>query len=161
MKFQIVWHNFGKVGNDSLPVVSLIVSLQWRRKGSQKWNRIRFPELNYAGVILYCMYGYLITVRTRPSVDYTKEWRGQLSVLPLMCTHCRLVWSWKVFCQWPRFLGRSQQPYYCVRGHFDRVTNKLTNTQPGDSSASLPLTSEKAVFCNIIWFTLLWYHSGM
>ena len=34
---------------------------------------------------------------------------------------------------------------------FGMVTNKQTSKQPVDPSASLFLTSEKAVFCNKIW----------
>ena len=59
-------------------------------------------------------------------------------------------WSylvWKRVSLWMWSLGGSQQPFSCVLGHF-RHGVKRTNEQSGDPSASLLLTSEKAVFCN-------------
>ena len=45
-------------------------------------------------------------------------------------------------------IGGSQQPFPCVLSHF-RYGDEQTNKQPVDSSASLLLTSEKAVFCSM------------
>ena len=63
----------------------------------------------------------MIGVLTRPSVNYAKDWLD--------------LWG-------------SQQPFSCVFGHF-RHSDKQPTEQPGDTRASLLLTSEKAVFCNI------------
>ena len=43
----------------------------------------------------------------------------------------------------------SQKPFSCVLGHFRHGDNRTPN-QPGDPSASLLLTSEKAVFAKLI-----------
>ena len=47
------------------------------------------------------------------------------------------------------FIWGSQQPFSCVFGHFRHGGDKQSTKQPGDPSASLLLTSEKAVFCNV------------
>ena len=58
-------------------------------------------------------------------------------------------WSclvWKRVSLWLWSLGGSQQPFSSVLGHFrhgDEQTNKRTNEQPGEPSASLLLTSVK------------------
>ena len=40
---------------------------------------------------------------------------------------------------------------------FGMVTNDRTNKQPGDPSASLLLTSKKAVFCNLVKMWLIYF----
>ena len=52
----------------------------------------------------------------------------------------------KGFILWS--LGDNEQPFSCVLGHFRHGDNRTTK-QPADPSASLLLTSEKAVFCNL------------
>ena len=46
-------------------------------------------------------------------------------------------------------LGRSQQLFFCVFSHFRHGHEQTNERQPGDPSASLLLTSEKAVFCKM------------
>ena len=62
-------------------------------------------------------------------------WRWK-SVLVWYC----LVWMWS--------LGRSQHLFSCILGHFWYGDTHPTE-QPSKPSASLLLTSEKAVFCNM------------
>ena len=63
--------------------------------------------------------------RKRPSVNYAKDWLGQLFLIPGL-----IPWHEKGIA------------YGC--DHYGTVNN-----QPGDSRASLLLTNEKAVFCNL------------
>ena len=72
-------------------------------------------------------------------------------------------WSylvWKRVSLWMWSLGGSQHPFSCVLGHFRRGDDQ-TNEQPGDPSASLLLTSEKAVFCNNQWLWQLLSEKAM
>ena len=53
-------------------------------------------------------------------------------------------WSclvWKRVLLWIWSLGGSQQPFFCVLGHFRHGDKRTNERQPGDPSASLPLTS--------------------
>ena len=59
--------------------------------------------------------------QTRPSVNYAKDWLGQLFLFP------GLVWSWKGFQLWMWSLGGSQQPFSCLLGHFWHGDNRTTN----------------------------------
>ena len=69
-------------------------------------------------------------------------------------------WSclvWKRVLLWIWSLAGSQQPFFCVLGHFCHG-DEQTNEQPGDPRASLPLTSVKRQsfakrnhFLGVIW----------
>ena len=80
---------------------------------------------------------------TRPSVKYAKDWLDQL--FPTPC----LIWSGKEFHLWMWSLECSQQPFFCVIGHFRHGHDRRTNNLPSDPRASLLLTNEKAIFCKI------------
>ena len=67
---------------------------------------------------------------------YLTEQRPYIPWIHLPSSGLVRIWS----------LGRSQQLFFCVFSHF-RHGDDQTNEQPGDPSASLLLTSEKAVFC--------------
>ena len=71
---------------------------------------------------------------------YLTEQRPHIPWIHLPSSGLVRIWS----------LGRSQQLFFCVFSHF-RHGDDQTNEQPGDPSASLLLTSEKAVFCKICW----------
>ena len=70
---------------------------------------------------------------------YLTEQRPDIPWIHLPSSGLVRIWS----------LGRSQQLFFCVFSHF-RHGDDQTNEQPGDPSASLLLTSEKAVFCNLL-----------
>ena len=79
---------------------------------------------------------------------YLTEQRPDIPWIHLPSSGLVRIWS----------LGRSQQLFFCVFSHFrhgDERTNKRTTNQPGDPSASLLLTSEKAVLCNCTSDSLL------
>ena len=71
---------------------------------------------------------------TRPSVNYAQDWLDHSSIL-VLCGREK-GFSLDVI---PR--GGSQQPFYCVLGHFRHGDTQPTE-QLGDPSASLLLTSE-------------------
>ena len=80
---------------------------------------------------------------TRPSVNYEKDWLDQLFLFS------NLVWSGKGFRFGCDHYGVVNNHFPVYLAIFGMVTTD--NRQPGDSSVSLPLTSEKAVFCKK-WF---------
>ena len=80
-----------------------------------------------------------VYVKTRPSVNYAKDWMDHSFVFPC------LVWSGKGFHFGCDHQGGSQQTFSCVLGHFQR-RDERTNKQPGDPSVSLLLTNEKNTF---------------
>ena len=61
---------------------------------------------------------------TRPSVNYAKDWLGQLFLIP------GLVSSGKGYHLWMWSLWGSQQPFSCVLGHFRHVDTQPTNQVP-------------------------------
>ena len=77
---------------------------------------------------------------TRPGVNCAKEWLDQSFLFPGL-EKLLYPWLWSLRC--------SQQPFPYVRGNFGRVTNEQTNDQSGELRASLPLISEKVVFCKM------------
>ena len=79
--------------------------------------------------------------RTRLSVNYAKDWLDQLFLFP------GLVWKTLFFTLNVVTGGAIQSHFHVNEAIFGMVTNKQPNIQLDDPSASLLLTSEKAVFC--------------
>ena len=73
----------------------------------------------------------------RPSVHHAKEWLGQLFLIPGL-EKCITYGC-----------GHFNNDFPVNQAFFGMLTTKRTTKQPGDPSASLLLTSEKAVFCKI------------
>ena len=86
---------------------------------------------------IFCKTHQMSRRKTRPSVNYTKDWLGHWSII-------RHSWSglvWKKVSPYMYVITRgSQHPLSCVLGHFQHG-DKQTNEQPGDPRASLLLTS--------------------
>ena len=77
--------------------------------------------------------------------------KGEDSASTMQKTNCSsfLVWSGKRFFTLNVVTGGAIQSHFHVNeAIFGMVTNKQPNIQLDDPSASLLLTSEKAVFCN-------------
>ena len=78
--------------------------------------------------------------RGRLSVNYAKDWLDQLFLFP------GLVWKTFFYLECGHW-GAIQSHFHVNEAIFGMVTNKQPNIQLDDPSASLLLTSEKAVFC--------------
>ena len=72
------------------------------------------------------------------SVNYAKDWLDQLFLFP------GLEKGFNYGCDHYGPVTNHFPVYWAI---FGMVTTERTNEQPGDPSASLLLTSEKAVFC--------------
>ena len=76
--------------------------------------------------------------KTRPSVNYVKDWHGQLFLIPGLV--------WKRMSPLNAIIRATSAAIFCI---WPFSAWWRTNGQPGDPIASLLLTSEKAVFCDV------------
>ena len=109
------------------------MGLTLSENGTAFWNidKINFMK---TGKSLKC---------TRPSVNSAKDWFGQLFLFP---GWSGLEKGFNYGCDQQGAVNSHFPVYMAI---FGKVTTERTTKQPGDPSASLLLTSEKAVFCKI------------